>query len=445
MATILPRLIKRGSYNDYSKYNDVIPAVLQRLLNTKRGDIMKVHEETGIPYSTLSHWHQQLCKNTHFNPLNPKYGYHRKIFTDDEEDSIADFILKNYINEGLHFTDEDFKEIAMIAWQEKYLPFLNSEDENERKKFKNFTCSAGYIADFKLHHRFSTKAFHLKRRSNPNNEIEKRFMDDMKNLFSTVHLSRILNADETGWRLFPKGILGWGETGKDNVTRQATINEKTQVTVLATICADYTKLPLLFIAQGKTALVETTQIGDVSYHWKTHTESGWMNDEAFAFYLRKLREFYNDDETLHLIIDLYPAHMTDKVYEEAAALNIKLHIIPAGMTDVYQPLDRKIFGVMKAKARKMFRQRHTLGQPITATKLDACQDMCSAWESVGYVALSSAWSIYVENSEQTPIEAERQRTEEIHAHHASFVKSLRIRRRKVQNDDSDEYKSLSLE
>ena len=172
------------------------------------------------------------------------------------------------------------------------------------------------------------------RRSNPNNEIEKRFLDDMKNLFSTVHLSRILNANEMKWHLFPKGILDRSETGKDNVARQTAINEKTRVTILATICAVYTKLPLLFIAQGKTALVETTQIGDVSYHWKTHTESGWKNDEVFALYLQKLREFYNDDETLHLIIDLYPTHMTDNIYEEEAALNIKLHIISAGVTDV---------------------------------------------------------------------------------------------------------------
>ena len=97
---------------------------------------------------------------------------------------------------------------------------------------------------------------------------------------------------------------------------------------------------MLFIARGKTHAVETSQIGDVGY-WTTHTESGWMNDNAFQFYLKKLREHFKDDDELHLLIDLYPAHITDGVHEDATALNIKLHIIPAGMTDKYQPLDQK--------------------------------------------------------------------------------------------------------
>ena len=93
-----------------------MPEILQRLSKTPRGGLSQVADETGIPLSTLSRWHQGLIKNPNFNPLDRKWGEHRRIFTDEEEDSLADFIMENYIIPGLHFTDADFKDLAMQAW-----------------------------------------------------------------------------------------------------------------------------------------------------------------------------------------------------------------------------------------------------------------------------------------------------------------------------------------
>ena len=422
MATQLPLLFKRRPYHDYSKVEDQIPAVLQRLRVTTRGDLAKVSKETGIPYSTISRWHYGLMHDVHFNPLAKKWGQHKRIFTDEEEDAIADYIVSNYILPGLHFTDDDFIEIALQAHKEKYNQYLESEDPEERKKYKEFHCSRGFIADFKYHHGFSSKVFHLKRRSEPNDEIQRKFLEEMRNLFKEVDLELIINCDETGWKLFPKGILTWGETGVDNVTRLSTINDKSQVTVLASITAAGTKLPLLFVAQEKTSQVEASQIGDVDYHWKCHSESGWMTDDVFKFYLMKLREHLGHDKTIHLVMDLYPAHMTDEVYSLAEQLNFKLHIIPAGMTDVYQPLDRMVFGALKSKARKYFRLRNHRGDPLKATKADACQDMCSAWESVSLYLVTHAWSIYVEDEDVSPEKKER---DALMAHHRNIVKQIR--------------------
>jgi hypothetical protein len=38
----------------------------------------------------------------------------------------------------------------------------------------------------------------------------------------------------------------------------------------------------LFIAQGKTARVEDTQIGNVDGHWRTYRGNGWQTAEAFC-------------------------------------------------------------------------------------------------------------------------------------------------------------------
>ena len=78
---------------------------------------------------------------------------------------------------------------------------------------------------------------------------------------------------ECGWKLFPPGILTWAETGHDNITRESKVEEKAQITAIATVTAAYTKLPLMFVTQGKTATVEESQIGDVGFHWKSNSES----------------------------------------------------------------------------------------------------------------------------------------------------------------------------
>ena len=159
MANLLPRVIKRGRYNDYTKYKAEIPKIIDCLRKTKRGDITGIHQVTGIPLSTISRWHRSLCLNPRFNPLDKKYGQHKRIFTDEEEDSLADYIVDNYIIPGHYFTDDDFRELALQAWKEKYIPILNSSDPEIRSQYKEFTCSRGFIYDFKYHHHFSSKVF----------------------------------------------------------------------------------------------------------------------------------------------------------------------------------------------------------------------------------------------------------------------------------------------
>ena len=131
------------------------------------------------------------------------------IFNYAEENSIALFIKDNYIILCYYFTDEDFRDIAFSAWREKYFPMLESEDEAVIKGFRDFCCSDGFFVDFKKRHRFSSKRFHAKRRPDSSKEIEDNFMNEIRDLTKTVPHGRILNCDETGYELIPKGILSW--------------------------------------------------------------------------------------------------------------------------------------------------------------------------------------------------------------------------------------------
>lgn len=47
------------------------------------------------------------------------------------------------------------------------------------------------------------------------------------------------------------------------------------------------------------------------------------------------------------------AHKTKAVLEKACDSNIQLIFVPANGTGKYQPLDRKIFGILKAKLKAL--------------------------------------------------------------------------------------------
>ena len=67
----------------------------------------------------------------------------------------------------------------------------------------------------------------------------------------------------------------------------------------------------------------------------------------------KLWQHFGDDEEFHLIINSLKAYKCKSVQELAQTLSIKLYIIPSGVTDQFQSLDRRDFGCLKATAHSL--------------------------------------------------------------------------------------------
>jgi hypothetical protein len=203
-----------------------------------------------------------------------------------------------------------------------------------------------------------------------------------------------VNFDETSWLLFPTGLVTWQRKGAKDVHVQIARSEKENITVLASITAGGDPLPLLFVAKGKTETVHRTQIGDVGRHWVDHTESGWTTEQLFGRYMQHLRNHMGPGE-LHLILDCYTAHRTEVIKRQAADQGITLHFVPPGLTDEFQPLDRKVFGVLKANARALFHTRMVNDPFANRTKIDAVQDMINCWEHLDHDVIEDAWEIYM--------------------------------------------------
>lgn len=317
-------------YRDCKRHKHTVDHIFQCFQDCKRGDMIEWENRWNVPHETLAGWYKQWSKDNEWRPYNYEcHGIKHRIFTKDEEKAISDFILTEYIQQGFLFTNFEFRRIAVDAFLMKY---QDIEDIPE------FNCSDGFIQAFKKLNRFSSRRSHYKRRPVFTEKQEQHWNEEIKHIFETVPRDRILNCDETSWRIYPNGILTWAEKGSNSVQTQIQGDEKECITVLATISSSGTKLPLLLIAKGKTNRCEQSQLDNVVFHHATHSENGWMTEHTFSQYLFLIREYMGNSE-VHLILDIYSAHRTNQMKQIAAANNIHLHFIPAGMTDIYQPLE----------------------------------------------------------------------------------------------------------
>jgi hypothetical protein len=223
----------------------------------------------------------------------------------------------------------------------------------------------------------------------------------MRDILASTDADTVINCDETCWWYLPQGLTTWAKKGAKDVKIYHDMNDKANFTVLAFITAQRKKLGLQFIAHGKTGRSERS-FGDVGTNFTSHTESGWTGVESFKDALRWLRTQPGYTEKhdgmyvkkLHLVLDVYKVHTTQAVKDLAEELNIELHYIPPGMTDACQPLDRAIFGVLKAKAKKAFREQFYQKSSIKMSKRLATELFLQCWDEVSDEALQRAWCVY---------------------------------------------------
>ena len=375
-------------HHDYYRQKNICDQVFEHFHTIKKGSLAKIGHQYQIPDSTIRGWYQKWLINPKWRPYDGSvHGLHHRIFTNAEEESIAEFIRANYIRTGLLFQNQDFKTLASQAFLEKY-------DEIEEVPEPMF--SAKFVSDFKKRNGLSSRKARYKRRPNTDqNDIDK-WMSMIKELIESKPSDRILNADETAWRILPSTMSTWADVGSDSISVSVSDDAKKMITVMATITSAGTKLPLFMIAKGKTAIAEKSQLGDISYHMSAHSQSGWMEQECFEVYLKWLRQQYNDDEPLYLLLDQFPVHISESSKSCAKSLKIELFYIPAGATDKYQPLDRRVFGCLKSSSSKKIHDILVAEPQSKIGTKKAIEILIWAWEHLSNDVLTEAWSIYIE-------------------------------------------------
>jgi hypothetical protein len=181
-----------------------------------------------VPRTTIMRWHGRITADPEWTPATTHWGEHRRIFDDATETAMAAYIRLNFTSRNRLFTSEDFRALALAKY--------NKVSRNSEARTR-FCCSRTFIHGFMVRNRFSIRREHFKRRPASTEEDAEHWVQRLQLLLETESKDLILNCDETAWRLYPSTILAWWDTGADDVSIHADGDEKSSITVLATISA----------------------------------------------------------------------------------------------------------------------------------------------------------------------------------------------------------------
>lgn len=101
-------------HRDYVRNKKTVDAIFNKFENKHRRDLAKWEAQFNIPYATMNGWWNQYRKNKEWRPYNTScHGLHHRIFTENEEKAISEFIQMEYIDPGFIFTNQEFRRVAM--------------------------------------------------------------------------------------------------------------------------------------------------------------------------------------------------------------------------------------------------------------------------------------------------------------------------------------------
>lgn len=391
----------KETYNHYfrlrKKWEAVFTSFAKRVVqlqgNLPYGEQTGLARVLGVGESLIRSWKKKILQRESWRPWQNDHFLSKRCFTDEVEEEVAQYIRQEYFEKDLLFCNSDFKQIMFDLW---------CQDKENWLEMDKFKCSSGFITSFKQRHRISSRKLHYKRRPTVTQEQKAAWMAYVRRLLREQDHRFIVNMDETHWQTFPNGIMTWRAKGDDAIQVRIDGNEKQGLTVLASITAAGTKLPLLLLAKGKTERCERTQIPeDIGEHYRFHSPSGWSTRDVMLKYLEVLRAQFPADNQgveprIHLILDMYAAHRMEDIRAAAEDLNIELHFIPPGMTDEFQPLDRRVFGCLKASGKAAFRKLYRTNPEQKFTTQSAVECLVKAWGNLSDKVLTEAWDIYTE-------------------------------------------------
>lgn len=382
-----PKLCKRIR----RRYNQL----LNDPFTIKKTILSKLSREFGIPRTTIWRWSKRWNRDMNYDPSDMKvHGTFNRIFTDEQENSIVEYIDEVYIKLGKYFPDFFFQSLIFEAYDDIY---QNSPTA------PHFQCSPGFIQDFKERHRISSRIAHFRQR--PINKSEQKILQEIelfkskiKTLIEKARNSEepVINADESGFQILPTSIKTWSFKNAKNVSINVSDSDKDRISIMASITSDYEKLPLFIIGKGESLEDAQENLGQIfDNNYLTFSSKSYMNSECFVQYLNFLRKQYDDNRKIHLILDSYSSHTSKLSIETAKKLNIDLYFIPSHFTDVLQPLDIAIFAPLKSKANSKIRRlllndrKSPIGMETSVVFLQ------EAWDDLSISALVNAWDLYI--------------------------------------------------
>jgi hypothetical protein len=340
-----------------------------------------------------------MQRDPNWRPSRRAYAGPQRIFTDAQEDELTGRIRARYLDEGLYYCDDDFRIDALQFYEEirQDLEDRSLEDPPAKDRLDllpPLKASPRFTRDFRKRNWYSLRRPAFKRRCSATKEQQDAFVARIHELLGQFPHDRIVNIDETNWRTVAGGIWTWAATGSESVTCAVDNNEKEGITVIAAVDAAGTKLPLTVIGKGKTPRC-LTALNLPPEVWAITSESGWTTIEVMCEYFRLLRTHIYPTGPLVVLLDAFSAHRSPITKAVAELFNVRLVFIPPGCTDVLQPLDRRVFGVLKARARQLWRTQYHETHGARTTRAMMTQNLLTSWDRITPDLIDRAWAIFL--------------------------------------------------
>jgi hypothetical protein len=194
---------------------------------------------------------------------------------------------------------------------------------------------------------------HKERRTPFSKEYDAYRLNRLNNLSNDYPPDLVFNMDETRWRRFERPTKVLAENGAEMVKLRSKKSRKAVFTAIGTISVTGQKFPFWVVAKRTMQRCER-KFGTHPNAFIEHADSGWTTENLIVACIEWLHYEVAKDGLRVLILDIYPSHRTDLVVVTAEANDMELFFVHAGAIGRFQPLDRRIFGELKAPARVEF-------------------------------------------------------------------------------------------
>lgn len=304
----------------------------------------------GIPESTLRH------KRSGLHPMSMKMGP-QTVLTNAEEEVLVAYIkgstrraqpvtLKNVI---------DAVSTILSTEREHGIQRTSPPSFGEKPKKKWWRL-------FKQRHpevTYRTPETLTSSRKNISKNVILQWFADAQSYFAEEGMldalhdpSRNFNIDESGFSLSPKQGRVLAIKGEKHVFEESSAHHKTNITVLANVCADGRIPPPLIIYPRKRISAHMGENFPEDYECCVgKSEKGYITMETLYEYLcNSFNDWLNQNEVQRPIIIWTDWHETRNNYylgKQLQELNIVLYGLPPNTTHIMQPLDVGVFGPLK--------------------------------------------------------------------------------------------------
>jgi hypothetical protein len=385
-------------YHDYSKCRDKIDQLyLEYDANSYKPKFSKLAKKYKLSKSNVRAWWLRYQSDRLWRPYLKNCVSNRRLFTDDQERSIADYILEEFIDKNIGVTLRQLRKILLTFYNEFLFNDIDEQGDADEFDFESARVMYGtrkFLFAFLKRNGLSFKKLRTLRRPAVDEDEVATFQNSVLSVrrMSTLHI--LVNADESNWLVVqpPKKIVAI--RGSDSVKCTILGNPKAGFTFMGTITENGLKLPIYALAKG------TTENCHKQFGLKKrnncvidHSYSGWTTADVYNRYLVWLRKQLPKSKfgDIYLIADQFDAHWYTGVEQFAFERNIFLIRVPKGGTPLYQPLDRSVYGELKSIGQRMW-EENFLGESIPKpTKENALDLLLVCWDKIPGNHIEKAW------------------------------------------------------